>query len=98
MSAMSSTTEQSYNKPPLISQPAAALSCCRLPPQSLFTPFDKAIGHHRRYNRKTLMRATPENLETVETSYLDCVGLLASAGNRRNFGCGTAGWFRYRGL
>ncbi len=48
----------------------------------LFSPFDRAIGHHRRYTRRTLRQLTPTGL-TVETSfYLDAVGLLASIANR----------------
>ena len=50
--------------------------------QWLFTPFDEAIGHHRRYDRRGLLRIMPENLECIRLSYLDCVGLLASWGNR----------------
>jgi SAM-dependent methyltransferase len=48
----------------------------------LFSPFDAAIGHHRRYTRKSLAALTPEGLEPVRTEYLDSVGLLASLGNR----------------
>jgi len=48
----------------------------------LFTPFDEAIGHYRRYTRATLRKATPAGLEEVSVSYLDSVGMLASLGNR----------------
>ena len=48
----------------------------------LFSPFDEAVGHFRRYNKRTLVRAIPKSLHRVQLSYLDCVGLLASAGNR----------------
>jgi SAM-dependent methyltransferase len=50
--------------------------------QWLYTPFDEAIGHHRRYNKNSLSAVVPESLERVELKYLDCVGALASLGNR----------------
>ena len=50
--------------------------------QSLYTPFDKAIGHHRRYNKHTLSAVIPEGLERIELKYLDSVGAVASLGNR----------------
>ena len=48
----------------------------------LFTPFDQAIGHYRRYTKKTLREAIPAGLEPVRLVYLDAVGLFASLGNR----------------
>ena len=50
--------------------------------QWLFTPFDHAIGHFRRYNLETLTALTPAGMEQVSARYLDTVGLLASLGNR----------------
>ncbi|HVQ36053.1 MAG TPA: class I SAM-dependent methyltransferase [Pyrinomonadaceae bacterium] len=50
--------------------------------QSLYTPFDEAIGHHRRYNKQTLLAVVPEELELTELKYLDSVGATASLGNR----------------
>ncbi len=50
--------------------------------QWLYSPFDLAIGHHRRYTRRSLSAAVPDELELVELKYLDAVGLLASMGNR----------------
>jgi len=50
--------------------------------QWLFTPFDKAIGHHRRYSRKTLTACTPEDLRLVRLRYFDSVGIAASLANR----------------
>lgn len=50
--------------------------------QWLFTPFDAAIGHFRRYTKKSLAAAVPDRLARVELGYLDAVGLLASLGNR----------------
>jgi SAM-dependent methyltransferase len=48
----------------------------------LFTEFDRAIGHHRRYGRSDLLRLAPPELDVVEARYLDSVGLAASLGNR----------------
>lgn len=48
----------------------------------LFTPFDEAIGHFRRYTKTTLRRAAPQGLPEVTVTYLDSVGMLASLGNR----------------
>jgi len=50
--------------------------------QWLFTPFDEALGHYRRYGLSGLSKIIPEDLECVRLCYLDCVGLLASLGNR----------------
>jgi SAM-dependent methyltransferase len=48
----------------------------------LFTPFDEAIGHFRRYTRASLLDVGPYGAEPVVRRYLDSVGLLASLGNR----------------
>lgn len=50
--------------------------------QMLFTAFDSAIGHFRRYNREALLALTPNGLIPQKAVYLDSVGLLASLGNR----------------
>jgi SAM-dependent methyltransferase len=50
--------------------------------QKLFTPFDAAIGHFRRYNKRLLTDAAPPNLKCIKLIYLDSVGLLASLGNK----------------
>jgi len=50
--------------------------------QSLFTPFDTAIGHYRRYSKKSLLNLTPQGVHIKWAGYLDSVGLLASLGNR----------------
>ena len=47
----------------------------------LYSPFDKAIGHFRRYTRSTLRSAAPRELRLVVCRYLDCAGLAASAAN-----------------
>ena len=68
-------------------------ACCHLKPggflvvlspahQSLYTPFDETIGHHRRYNKQTLSAVIPGGLERIELKYLDSVGAIASLGNR----------------
>jgi 2-polyprenyl-3-methyl-5-hydroxy-6-metoxy-1,4-benzoquinol methylase len=50
--------------------------------QWLFSDFDKAIGHYRRYNRSRLSAIVPTSLECISLRYLDSVGLMASLGNR----------------
>jgi SAM-dependent methyltransferase len=50
--------------------------------QWLFTAFDSAIGHHRRYNRRSLQAIAPRGCRLVSLSYLDSVGMLASLTNR----------------
>jgi SAM-dependent methyltransferase len=50
--------------------------------QWLFTPFDRAIGHCRRYSRRTMRDAVPSSLRCIHLWYLDSVGILASLGNR----------------
>ena len=51
--------------------------------QWLFTPFDEAIGHYRRYNKRMLKAIIPsDELKCISLRYLDCVGLIASLGNR----------------
>ena len=48
----------------------------------LFTPFDQAIGHFRRYTRASLHEAVPATLKLEKLVYLDAAGMLASAANR----------------
>lgn len=50
--------------------------------QWLFTPFDSAIGHYRRYDKPSLLKLLPPDMEVVTVGYLDCVGLLASLANK----------------
>lgn len=49
--------------------------------QWLFTPFDAAIGHRRRYSRSTLCGIAPSGLKLVRLRYLDAAGSFASIGN-----------------
>lgn len=48
----------------------------------LYSAFDSAVGHHRRYQRRSLAAITPDGLAVVRALYLDSVGLLASLANR----------------
>jgi len=48
----------------------------------LYTPFDSAIGHFRRYTRASLQAVAPGNLRAIRIVYLDSAGMLASAANR----------------
>ncbi len=48
----------------------------------LYTPFDAAIGHYRRYTRQSLLAAAPPALEVLGARYLDAVGTCLSAANR----------------
>ena len=50
--------------------------------QWLYSPFDAAIGHFRRYNRDSLKAVAPQNLELVQMRYLDSIGIAASIANR----------------
>jgi SAM-dependent methyltransferase len=50
--------------------------------QSLYSPFDAAIGHFRRYDRRSLGALRPDGLAQEDLYYLDSAGLLASAANR----------------
>lgn len=50
--------------------------------QALFTEFDKAIGHYRRYNRGDLQKLAPAHLLCVKAIYLDAIGLAASLCNK----------------
>jgi len=48
----------------------------------LFSPFDAAIGHLRRYNRRSLLALSPASMSVESAFYLDSAGLLLSLGNR----------------
>ena len=50
--------------------------------QWLYSPFDEAVGHYRRYQKQTLLGAAPSGLKLVRCRYLDAAGLLASAANK----------------
>ena len=48
----------------------------------LYSEFDAAIGHFRRYTRASLAAAVPPSLEQKSLRYLDSVGVLLSLANR----------------
>jgi SAM-dependent methyltransferase len=48
----------------------------------LFSPFDAAVGHFRRYDRASLLGIMPSDLDLVSLKYLDSVGVLLSLANR----------------
>jgi len=48
----------------------------------LFSPFDRRIGHRRRYTTGSLKALTSSDLTLERAWYLDAVGLSASAANR----------------
>ncbi len=48
----------------------------------LYSEYDRAIGHFRRYSRKSLRALTPDSLRLTDLFCLDSVGLLLSLGNR----------------
>jgi SAM-dependent methyltransferase len=48
----------------------------------LFSEFDTAIGHYRRYNRRSLMACSPDICSLTTMFYLDCAGMAASLVNR----------------
>ena len=66
----------------LLRRPGGALIILAPAHGWLYSPFDRAIGHHRRYTRRSLERVVPAGLARLTLRYLDSVGLLASAGNR----------------
>lgn len=49
--------------------------------QFLYSPFDKKIGHFRRYNSKMLRSLSPETCVLENIRYLDSAGSLLSATN-----------------
>ena len=50
--------------------------------QFLFSPFDAAIGHFRRYGPRQLRKLVPAGFQTELCRLMDCVGFFASLGNR----------------
>ena len=50
--------------------------------QHLFSEFDKAIGHYRRYDNNSIALVTNDNLKIVNSIYLDSVGYFASLANK----------------
>ena len=50
--------------------------------QALYSPFDRAVGHYRRYDRRTLGSLTAPGTSVIDMRYLDCTGLCLTLGNR----------------
>jgi len=50
--------------------------------QWLYSEFDQAIGHHRRYTRRTLSAIIPATLSQQKLFYADSIGAMLSFGNR----------------
>jgi SAM-dependent methyltransferase len=50
--------------------------------QALYSSYDKALGHYRRYDRRNLGLCSPASCRLEKMDYLDSVGLLASSGNK----------------
>ena len=50
--------------------------------QFLYSEFDKAIGHFRRYTKTMLRALTPSGAQEQASFYLDSVGMMASAANK----------------
>lgn len=48
----------------------------------LWSPFDKAVGHFRRYSRREAARLTLPGLQLEKAFYLDSAGMAASLANR----------------
>lgn len=48
----------------------------------LYTPFDQAIGHYRRYDRRRFESLESPSASIVRMRYLDSAGLGASLGNK----------------
>ena len=48
----------------------------------LYSEFDRAIGHYRRYTKAMLQQLTPAETRIERAFYLDGVGMLASLANR----------------
>jgi SAM-dependent methyltransferase len=62
--------------------PGGALVVVAPAHQFLFSPFDTAVGHHRRYTRASLAALAPPGCRLTTALMLDSVGFLASLGNR----------------
>jgi hypothetical protein len=50
--------------------------------QFLYSPFDRAIGHYRRYHKRDIIKLAPESLKPVQLQYLDSFGFIASVMNK----------------
>ena len=50
--------------------------------QWLFTPFDRSIGHCRRYSQASFKAITPPGMQVAWIGYLDSIGFFASLTNK----------------
>ena len=50
--------------------------------QWLYSPFDRAVGHARRYDRSALEALVPDGSRVLQSWYMDINGILLSAMNR----------------
>lgn len=50
--------------------------------QSLYSPFDKAIGHYRRYNKNMLINLMNNQVVIKKIKYLDTLGFFSSLTNK----------------
>jgi 2-polyprenyl-3-methyl-5-hydroxy-6-metoxy-1,4-benzoquinol methylase len=50
--------------------------------QWLFSEFDTAVGHFRRYSRGSLQEAVPNGMDRVMLRYMDALWVALSAANR----------------
>lgn len=50
--------------------------------QFLYSPFDKAIGHYRRYSKRSLKAVMNKKLKQEKLIYLDTMGYFASVANK----------------
>lgn len=61
--------------------------------QFLYSPFDKAIGHYRRYDKKSLRKVVPASLKEKKLFYLESTGMLLLLLNKfifkRNYPSGS---------
>lgn len=48
----------------------------------LFSPFDRKIGHYRRYDKRLMTNIVPEGLVVRQMQYLDSIGYFASLANK----------------
>jgi SAM-dependent methyltransferase len=48
----------------------------------LFTEFDKAVGHYRRYKKSDFLRLTNKTLNPLKCQYLDSFGVILSFSNK----------------
>lgn len=48
----------------------------------LFSPFDKSVGHFRRYNKSMFRKLNAKGVQPVRLVYLDSAGMAASLANK----------------